>query len=81
MDPGARRQRTELVQVAWQRMESNGRVTLIRDAKYGAEMLHVEWTDAEKNPFIEVTSRIATRDRAMDFAKLGRPGPTFGGRT
>ena len=54
---------------------SNGRATLIRDAKYGAEMLHVEWTDAEKSPVVEVTSRIATRDRAIDFAKPSRPAP------
>jgi transglutaminase-like putative cysteine protease len=55
--------------------KSNGRATLARDPKYGAEMLHVEWTDGEKNPFIEVTSRIATRDRAIDFAKPGKPAP------
>ena len=60
---------------------SNGRATLIRDAKYGAEMLHVEWTDAEKSPVVEVTSRIATRDRAIDFAKREPARPAFGGRT
>ncbi len=54
---------------------SNGRATLARDSKYGAEMLHVEWTDSEKNPFVEVTSRIATRDRAIDFTKPGKPEP------
>jgi transglutaminase-like putative cysteine protease len=54
---------------------SNGRVGLTRDPKYGAEMLHVAWTDEEKNPFIEVTSKIATRDRATDFAKAGVPAP------
>jgi len=54
---------------------SNGRVTLVRDPKYGAEMLHVEWTDGQKNPFVEVTSRAATRDRAIDFAKPGTPAP------
>ena len=54
---------------------SNGRATLVRDPKYGAEMLHVEWTDGEKSPVVEVTSRIATRDRAIDFAKPGRPAP------
>ena len=54
---------------------SNGRVSLARDQKYGAEMLHVEWADDAKNPFIEVTSKIATRDRATDFAKAGTPAP------
>lgn len=52
---------------------SNGRVSLARDAKYGAEMLHVQWADDENNPFIEVASKIATRDRATDFAKAGTP--------
>ena len=54
---------------------SNGRVVLVRDPKYGAEMLHVEWTDEEKSPVVEVTSRIATRDRAIDFAKPDRLAP------
>jgi len=52
---------------------TNGRATLVRDSKYGAEMLHVEWTEGEKSPLVEVTSRVATRDRAVDFAK---PGPS-----
>jgi transglutaminase-like putative cysteine protease len=42
-----------------------------RDAKYGAELLHVEWDATEKAPIVEVTSRIATRDRAVDLAKPG----------
>ncbi len=54
---------------------SNGRATLVREPKYGAAMLHVQWTDSEKNPVVEVTSRIATRDRAIDLAKPGRPVP------
>jgi transglutaminase-like putative cysteine protease len=54
---------------------SNGRVSLARDQTYGAEMLHVEWADDEKTPFIEVTSKIATRDRATDFTKTGTPAP------
>ncbi len=54
---------------------SNGRAALVRDPKYGAEMLHVEWFDGEKSPVVEVTSKIATRDRAIDFARPGRPTP------
>lgn len=54
---------------------SNGRATLARDPKYGAEMLRVEWADGEKAPVVEVTSIIATRDRAVDLAKPGRPEP------
>jgi transglutaminase-like putative cysteine protease len=48
---------------------SNGRAALIRDPQYGAAMLHVEWLDGEASPAVEVTSRIATRDRAVDFTK------------
>ncbi len=54
---------------------SNGRAALVREPKYGAEMLHVQWTDGEKNPVVEVTSRIATRDRAIDLKKPGRLAP------
>jgi len=54
---------------------SNGRAVLVRAPKYGAEMLHVEWADGENSPVVEVTSRIATRDRAIDLKKPGRPAP------
>jgi len=54
---------------------SNGRAVLVRAPKYGAEMLHVQWTGSEKSPVVEVTSRIATRDRAIDLKKPGRPAP------
>jgi transglutaminase-like putative cysteine protease len=54
---------------------SNGRVRPARDQKYGAEMLCVEWADDEKNPVIEVTSKIATRDRTTDFARAGLAAP------
>jgi transglutaminase-like putative cysteine protease len=42
---------------------------LERDAKYGAQILHVEWADGEPAPALEVVSRIATRDRAVDLSK------------
>jgi Transglutaminase-like superfamily len=51
---------------------SNGDASFAHDPKYGAEMLHVEWPDGD-SPVVEVPSRIATRDRAIDFAKPGRP--------
>jgi transglutaminase-like putative cysteine protease len=54
---------------------TNGRAALVRDPKSDAEMLHVEWTDREKSPMLEVTTKIATRDRAIDFAKPDRPAP------
>ena len=54
---------------------SSGRAALAREPTYGAEMLHVEWPEGERSPIIEVTSRIATRDRAIDLAKPGRAAP------
>jgi transglutaminase-like putative cysteine protease len=48
---------------------------LARDPKYAAEMLHVEWADGEAAPVVEVTSRIATRDRATDFAAPAQAAP------
>src|SRR6266700_7016785 len=44
---------------------------LMHDGKYGAGMLYAEWPTAEKNPVIELYSRFATRDRAVDFARPG----------
>ena len=50
---------------------TNGHASLKRDAKYGAEFVHVEWKDGEAAPAITVTSKIATRDRAVDLGKSG----------
>ncbi len=47
---------------------TEGRVTLVRAPKYGAEMVHVRWDDGQDHRVIEVTSAIATRDRAVDLA-------------
>lgn len=44
---------------------------LVRDTKYGAEMLHVRWDAGDAAPAVEVVSTIATRDRAIDFARPG----------
>jgi transglutaminase-like putative cysteine protease len=37
----------------------------IRDPKYGAEMLRVEWAADQQSPVIEVTAHIQTQDRAV----------------
>jgi transglutaminase-like putative cysteine protease len=42
---------------------------IARDKADGVEMLFVEWKPGETAPFVEVTSRIAVRDRAADFGK------------
>ena len=48
------------------------RVEIARDGKYGVTMLHAEWPAREASPVIELTSRFATRDRAVD---PGKPVP------
>src|SRR5256884_8041358 len=45
---------------------------IVHDGTYGAGMLYAEWSTSEKNPVIELYSRFATRDRAVDFS--ARPG-------
>lgn len=57
---------------------TNGRAELVRDAKYGAGMVHVEWAAGERAPFVEVTSRVATRDRAVDLGKPAAHAPLSG---
>ena len=32
---------------------SNGGATMVREPKYGAAMLHVEWTNGEENPVVK----------------------------
>jgi transglutaminase-like putative cysteine protease len=54
---------------------SNGWAAVARDPQSGADMLHVEWRDGEQNPVVEVTSRIAARDRAAELAGHGNSVP------
>lgn len=50
----------------WQTNASSAEV--VRDPKYGAQMLHVVFKEGEAAPAIEVRSRFSLRDRAEDFA-------------
>ncbi len=52
----------------------NGQMKSVKDSKYGAEMLYAEWKDAAA-PVVEVTSRFATRDRAVDVTKTRADAP------
>ena len=52
---------------------SNGRAALIRDPRSGTDMLRVEWQRTNEKPVVEVTSRVATRDRAIDLTRPTRP--------
>ena len=54
----------------WQGNAAN--MQIARDPVYGAQMLVATWGAETAAPVVEVTSRIATRDRAIDFSQ---PGP------
>ena len=41
------------------------RALIARDGKYGLAMLYAEWPARQLSPVVEVTSRFATRDRAV----------------
>ncbi|WP_156116084.1 transglutaminase domain-containing protein [Bosea sp. UNC402CLCol] len=48
-------------------------VEVVRDPKYGAQMLHVVFKEGEAAPSVELRSRFSLRDRAEDFAAGGKP--------
>src|SRR2546430_145458 len=45
-----------------------------REPKYGAAIYYAEWPAGEPSPVVEVTTRFATRDRAVDLTAPGRIG-------
>jgi transglutaminase-like putative cysteine protease len=47
---------------------TNGSARMSSDAHYGAKMLYVEFAAGEKQPFVEITSRIQTQNRAVNWA-------------
>ena len=51
---------------AW---SGNASVQRSADPKYGAGMAVAEWGASEKAPVVEVTSKFATRNRAVDFSR------------
>jgi len=69
------------VSESWQAPMTNAwtgnaaRAQLVRDPKYGAVMLSAQWGPGERSPLIELTSRFATRDRALDLSRPGKVAP------
>jgi transglutaminase-like putative cysteine protease len=61
--------------MAWQRnhgSEWRGNATrtqVVTDGKYGATMLYAEWGPGTQAPVLELTSRFATRDHAVDLSR------------
>ena len=52
---------------------SNGTTKLAQDGQDGAKMLYVEFAANEAKPFVELTSRIQTQGRAVDWAQKTAP--------
>jgi transglutaminase-like putative cysteine protease len=48
---------------------SNGKTQLVTDSVYGARMLYVEFAENEAKPYVELTSRIQTQNRAQDWTQ------------
>ena len=46
-----------------------------RDPVYGARLLAARWETSEPKPVLEVVSRFATRDRAIDLSQPGKVAP------
>jgi len=54
----------------------NAAVTrVVRDEKYGAGIFYAEWPASETAPTIELTTRFAARDRAVDLSTPGKSAP------
>ncbi|HEU4352815.1 MAG TPA: transglutaminase domain-containing protein [Burkholderiales bacterium] len=45
------------------------RAQVVNDGKYGASMLYAEWAADAQTPVLELTSRFATRDHAVDLSR------------
>ena len=61
------------VETDWQRSQtshfaSNGDARLTESSVYGVRMLHVRFNPGEATPFVELTSRVLTRNRVTDWA-------------
>ncbi len=52
---------------------SNGKTERTSDDRYGARMLYVEFAESEATPFVELASRIQTRNRAVDWTQKNQP--------
>jgi len=69
------------VDTTWQRTFDNswsGNATVARLVplpQHNAALLHAEWRAGTEQPAIEVVSRFATRDRAVDWARPGKAEP------
>ena len=52
---------------------SNGSAKLMQDGQNGAKMLYVEFDASQAQPFAELTSRVQTQSRAVDWSQKNAP--------
>ena len=52
---------------------SNGTAKFLQDGREGTKMLYAEFAVTETKPFIELTSRVSTQGRAVDWAQKNAP--------
>src|SRR5690349_8931811 len=55
-----------LIDNAWSGNASVAKI--VHDGKYGAGLFYAEWKSSEANPVVELHSRVATRDRAVNLS-------------
>lgn len=48
---------------------SNGQARMTDDDKQGVKMLYAEFAASETQPFVEITSRVLTQNRAVDWSR------------
>ncbi len=48
---------------------TNGKATVFRNGRHAPGLLRVQWDAQEQAPYVELTSKVATRDRAVDLSK------------
>jgi transglutaminase-like putative cysteine protease len=64
------------VNTDWQRslessFSSNGATTRVTDGREGTSILQADFAETVKQPFVELTSRVQTRNRATDWQRKG----------
>jgi len=71
-----------LADTDWQRAADStwtgnaGRIEPMRVGKYSVPLLYAEWSPGQDAPFVELTSRFATHDRAVDVSRPRRAKPS-----
>ena len=59
---------TDLQQSLESSFSSNGKAQMTSDGQHGVRMVYVEFADSVTHPYVELTSRIQTRNRKADWA-------------